>query len=538
MSDERYAKWSALVDAETGGAVLTKDERAFCEGVEADSPLARAEAELVGQLRASGAAERPDSATRAIVDGALSRLRTDASHADAGPVSRRGQARGWAGLPLVGGLATGLCVAIAGLVWLPRWLNEPAPTAPPFRAELVYTSGAVEVTLGEDTDGSVLSPGTTVTTGEGRACLVLDPGIDVCAGRDSRLTIAQPTATERGILLERGVVTASLSPQPPGTHFAIRAGDVTATALGTVFSVQRGEPSQGVETVVSEGVVAVRRAGQEVRVRAHERVRTRGSAEQVVTSVSRMEEAHLRASLVVAELWHGDLSSTLEVLASDREVVKLDGKPIGTSPLTAVVPAGHRTVSVGDRPPRTLDLTAGERVRIRFEPPAAAPPHAEAPVAEDDARPAATAMPRRTSPAALRTTTRASSLSAGTRLRRAREHTVARRFESAVREYEALRHQYPSAPEAHAALVTLSELRLSNLGQARSALAGFEQYLRRGGPLAHEALHGKVRALRALGQTQQEARAIGQLLSRYPATPHRAQLEARRAELSRADLRE
>ncbi len=82
--------------------------------------------------------------------------------------------------------------------------------------------------------------------------------------------------------------------------------------------------------------------------------------------------------------------------------------------------------------------------------------------------------------------------------------------------YRELLATQPRSAEANAARVPYGELELSVLGDARSALALFEQYLAVGGPLSEEASYGRIRALRALGRTDEERAAIRTFLEQYP----------------------
>jgi len=81
--------------------------------------------------------------------------------------------------------------------------------------------------------------------------------------------------------------------------------------------------------------------------------------------------------------------------------------------------------------------------------------------------------------------------------------------------YEQLRATYPASAEARTVLVTMGKLEL-DLGRPGRALSRFEAYLRDGGTLVPEALAGRARALRALGRSEQERRAIQQYLAAHP----------------------
>jgi hypothetical protein len=69
------------------------------------------------------------------------------------------------------------------------------------------------------------------------------------------------------------------------------------------------------------------------------------------------------------------------------------------------------------------------------------------------------------------------------------------------------------------------------LGSPKRALTAFEAYLAAGGPLEPEALHGKVRALRALGRKGDERATIRNYLERYPEGFQAPALKKRLADL-------
>ncbi|NVB39660.1 tetratricopeptide repeat protein [Pseudenhygromyxa sp. WMMC2535] len=101
-------------------------------------------------------------------------------------------------------------------------------------------------------------------------------------------------------------------------------------------------------------------------------------------------------------------------------------------------------------------------------------------------------------------------------LARARSQRAAKDFEAAAASYEALVRAYPSAPKARAALVSLAQLYLGPLDDPGRALRHFDRYLERGGALAEEARHGKIRALRALGRDAKAEAEAEAFLRDYP----------------------
>lgn len=80
--------------------------------------------------------------------------------------------------------------------------------------------------------------------------------------------------------------------------------------------------------------------------------------------------------------------------------------------------------------------------------------------------------------------------------------------------YRDLVARYPG-PGTAAVQVVLGNLEM-DLGAPERALIAFQTYLRSGGPLEPEALHGKVRALHALGRRPEERATIRSYLERYP----------------------
>ncbi len=131
--------------------------------------------------------------------------------------------------------------------------------------------------------------------------------------------------------------------------------------------------------------------------------------------------------------------------------------------------------------------------------------------------------------------------------KRAEAARVEGRFQAAVDLYKRLLSSYPHSAEAAVALVALGDLQLDKLGNPRAALRAYDRYLRRAGSsagspagspagshagsydgsLAEEAWNGQIRALRKLGQTDQERQSIEAYLHRYPSGFYAGQLRAR-----------
>lgn len=138
--------------------------------------------------------------------------------------------------------------------------------------DVMSRESALDAAL-SSTDAQLLSSG----NGQ-RGALTLRDGTRAMLGSDTRLRV--PAAfgnTLRTISLEG---TATFTPAPAASHarglpFAVRAGALTLTAQGTVFSVRHFPGEDGSVLAVSEGVVEIRhRANRTVhRVEAGQAVR-------------------------------------------------------------------------------------------------------------------------------------------------------------------------------------------------------------------------------------------------------------------------
>lgn len=101
-------------------------------------------------------------------------------------------------------------------------------------------------------------------------------------------------------------------------------------------------------------------------------------------------------------------------------------------------------------------------------------------------------------------------------LEQARRLRAEGRYRDALAVYQRLLREHASSSEARVALVSLGELQLSQLGDAKGALRSFDGYLRAGGALSQEASYGRIRALRRLGQVGEARTAAENFVRRYP----------------------
>lgn len=100
----------------------------------------------------------------------------------------------------------------------------------------------------------------------------------------------------------------------------------------------------------------------------------------------------------------------------------------------------------------------------------------------------------------------------------------------AIAAYRRLQRTFPGSHEALLSHATLGSLLLSR-GDGQGALAQFNRYVARGGPVLEEALAGRARALASLGDRAGELRAWQTLLKRFPGSVHAAKAQTRIKEL-------
>jgi len=492
--DALQTRWAA------GEALSAAEERERKERASGDR-LAERELALFAALRerGEGIEELPKGLVERVLEamGSRPRLHLLAPGAQPPAVQRSTRARRVG----IAATAAGVSLAAAAAAVL-VFRGHPAPTvvqpaAPDVtprlaRSELVLASGQVTAPKDARVGGRPLATGDRLSTGEGRACLGIDPGIDVCLGDQSEILVESLRSDAVRIRVERGTALAALTKREPNHSFSLTAGGAAVTAHGTVFAVERGA-GDSFDVVVMEGAVEVTGgAAQAKLVPAHSRLEV-GARAREPEAVGRGEEARFWALLAARELWAKPELGVLEVGAAEPGLeVAVDHEAPLTLPFRAFVPAGRRSIvlrtSTGDEVTSAVDVVAGETSVL-------------------DPR---ELLARRASPE-----TSAVVPSAAALLARARKELASGNAREALVVYERLRATYPASAEARTVLVTIGKLEL-DLKQPGRALASFDAYLTAPGPLSPEALAGKIRALRALGRTGEERRAIETYLSRHP----------------------
>jgi hypothetical protein len=415
-------------------------------------------------------------------------------------------------------------IAVLGVA---AWeLRGDAAGARSAKVGLAFVAGDVSVNQRPARAGQKLARGDSVKLGSGSACLLFEPGVTVCARSETEFVVEHTELERRRLRLHSGRIVARLVPQPKGATFGVETAGGAFVAKGTSFAVEIGEGGSA-ELRVHEGTVSAEpRVGESVAVSAP--ASTSWSDEPLLLRpLSSSAAAHDARLLQLSGLWSEDASCELDIVASPGGLVALDGMELGHSPLTALVSDGSHRLGLsltGFGPlAERLTLSRGERVARSYElTPLAVPAPAES----------VTASSERVEPSndTAASPARAAPLSADELLSRAREHRASGRYADAVSTYRKLLASYPRSDQARAALVSLGELELTQLGNADAALSSFDAYLRAGGALSQEARYGRIRALRKLARLGEEKAAIEAFLRDYPRSVQAAALRARLAE--------
>jgi TolA-binding protein len=100
------------------------------------------------------------------------------------------------------------------------------------------------------------------------------------------------------------------------------------------------------------------------------------------------------------------------------------------------------------------------------------------------------------------------------------------KFALASSKFLLLQRRFPASAEAQVSRVLLGGSLLAS-GNPVSALAQYDAYLQRGGPMTLEALVGRARALAALGRTAEERTVWQTVVRRYPKSVHAARARSR-----------
>ncbi|MFO8071552.1 MAG: FecR domain-containing protein [Polyangia bacterium] len=516
-----------LWDRELAGESLADDERELIAAHVAACDDCRLEAAALEAMDAGGADGPPpylegDLARRRWIDGVLEATRS--SPAEARRVRRPVLVVAAAAAVLALGagalLAVGAGETTASAPTEPASLAEAASPAA-LSGRVLLLSGEASAGADRPALGDELRAGDSLATGGGRAVLELAAGTRLVLEPGSGIAVERLDEQETRVALSSGRMLAAVDPERSASPvtFSLAGGEVSVT--GTLLSLEVAGSSS--EVRVLRGVVEIESRGSARRIGVGECAAVAGGDPRPLS------EAELRGgeeALRVLDLLGGEQRARIALSSLPPGAsVSLDGVPLGSTPVAARVRPGYRSLELtlaGRAPVRELlDLDGGAVVDRVFDLPRLKSDDEAAPEREKDGREPASARAREPDASQL--------------LARAQSLRAERRWKDAAGAYSELIRRFPRAGEARSALISLGTIQLAHLERPRAALGRFERYLRRsaGGALAQEAELGRIRALRALGRSVDEAGAIRRFLAAHPRAVQAPLLEKRLKKLKR-----
>lgn len=499
MTDPACERWIELSDRVALGEPLAAEEALYLRTHPTQCPACAAEATVWESLGRC-------------LDGDTAPPRSfDPPRPQPEPDGRRRWLR-WGGGAAVAAAAAAAVALVLGSMSGRSKAPAAEVTGPESSVSLVLVAGEVDVRGAQAALGAVLGPSDRIRIAQGRACLAFAPGISVCADDGTELRLLAPEAGQARLALEAGRILCRLDAQPPGTRFAVETRFGRVTAKGTVFAVEYLDSEQ-VAVRVHRGLVDVSHAtGAQRELRAHAGVAlAAGLGPLPMPEDGWTEDAHLTE---LSRLWNDGAVAPLHLATEPPDArVELDGLDVGRSPVSTLVGRGeHEAIAIlpAHHPVRERFAVLGaEQVTRTLE----LAPIESFPSPAPDATPTADSA--------------ASPPSAAELLGRARALRSAGRYGEAATAYQQLLHLHRGSAEARAALVSLGELQLSQLGRPGEALRSFDRYLTAPGSLTQEARYGRVRALRRLGRTAEAQSATDSFLRDYPGSAQAESLRSR-----------
>ena len=188
---------------------------------------------------------------------------------------------------------------------------------------------------------------------------------------------------------------------------------------------------------------------------------------------------------------------------------------------TVITPSGEQTLTTGESVSVQPEVVAKADPRPALVPD---PPGAEqGPEPEPEPGPGVEPEPE-PGPKRDSAPTKKPIADAATMLAEARSLRGQGQRKRASQAFAALIKGHPDSAEAGVARVALGQLRLG-AGRHKAALPLFKAYLRKGGPLAEEALWGKIQALNGLGREDALVAAVAELERRFPRSVYRTRAQ-------------
>lgn len=451
-------------------------------------------------------------------------------------LSQRRQRRAWVVAPAAA------VALLLGVLWLLQRSSDTAtPPSPatkgattPATAHLGLVSGAVQVAGIPAVAGRRLHPDEPLSTADGLAVIIFDDASRVVLEPRSTVVLRATARSRVRLQLLRGAATFQVTPRQASARFHVEAGWARVEVLGTLFQVATGpRPAQ---VAVARGRVRVVQPGVGVVILSAGQQLNRSGAPQSLREPRRL---HVLRRLALASLLPTQAAGVLLVRSTPTGAsLRLDGRPLGATPLSVRVVPGDYALALGapgyTRHKESVRVGGSAQVEVsRTLHPllggamtsAPTPPFAPSTPTRTPPRSRRDSGVRRPPPPPTPTTV-------ATLLQQIRTRRAAGDWRGAVTGYRTLRRLHPRAPESSTCLVLMGQIQLRHLAQTRAALRSFERYLRVGGSLAPEATWGRIQALGKLGRRAAELQACRAFLKRYARSLYAPQVRKRLRQLT------
>ncbi|MBW2264074.1 MAG: tetratricopeptide repeat protein [Deltaproteobacteria bacterium] len=253
-----------------------------------------------------------------------------------------------AGVIIVAGMVAGIALTRDGvLAPTPTIEHTPVAMAEPVEGRVILASGLPAVLRQPDGSSQTLELGAKVGAGQeivvselGSIIVRFPSGLTLLAGSSSRLLIEEASDERQVLRLEDGSLVVRAGPGARAGSLLVRVGDSTVEPRGRTVAMRAALGSLTEVTAVSGRVRVVLPGGKVMRV-------AEGTRTNVADGTSSRVGKELTGSLALLDLLDRDgFRSTLTVLSDLPSQVSVDGRSIGSIPLTVLLTEGRYSVSV------------------------------------------------------------------------------------------------------------------------------------------------------------------------------------------------
>ncbi len=524
MTERDCRRFQSLEDRRAEGDLLTEEEELFRRRHMEECPRCRALVSIEDLLAYDGLGDGPQevlddvSLHRRIADildaadqEPIAAMQDESEGlADAGPGRSKGVR--WLGFGVVGvGLAAALSFAV---VWFGSRSSRQPASLP--GGKVLYRGGEVSWSGGVNR----VEAGAVLKVGKGRAGLALPCKAEVAVLADTELELTNMGRKACRVRLKRGGLFVVVAHRKDQVRFVVETSRGVVSVKGTAFSVSVAKGGLAVD--VLRGLVTVDDRDKGVQLVPA------GQAYDSTSGIHALAAGRLQGLAKLDSGLHLFSTSARRgglAVDSDPPVAKIwvDGVLLGQTPLRARLPEGLHSLqllwptgavsrvtvnvpadgtvekTVVSPPLKTTKSASGGRE------PVGRPDGAQESTTRNSARPAAARIPRK-----------AVGPTADALMAQARQMRVEGKWRRAASLYRRVVRTGTGKRAGATAKVLLGWVLLRHLGKPAEALKWFDAYLAQGGGLSQEAAYGRILALRKLGRTGRERRAIEAFLARYP----------------------